>query len=125
MLNEIIRRKIKTGIFLFFMFVFLFNFSSFSKTHLLVSNTTYNTACSVSADTHTHSEIDLKILEDIKHNTEAAIILESIDSEIDVFETDNDYNFNHALLHFSMFSPFVTSNYKFICIDLHSPPPRN
>lgn len=125
MLNEIIDTKTTTGLFLFLMFGFLFNFSSFSKTHFLISKATYNVACSVSTDTHTHSDIDAKILEDIKHNTEAAVVLESIDSEIDVFEAENDCNFNHALLHFSMFSPFVTSSYEFISIDLHSPPPRN
>lgn len=112
--------KSKIGLLIFF--VSILNFQSISKSHLLISKTTYNTACSVSKDTH--STADYKLLEDISHNTEGAVFIELIDSEVDFFETGDHCDFKRSLLNFSLYFPFIKSNYKFISIDLLSPPPR-
>jgi hypothetical protein len=120
MLSKTININYNFRLILFF--VVLFNFTSFSKSHLLISKTTYNAACVVSTDTHSAS--DEQILEDIKHNTEGAVLMESFDSEIDFFETEGHQHFLRPLLQYPLYLPFTLAKYNFLAFDLLSPPPR-
>jgi hypothetical protein len=110
----------KIGLLIFF--VFILNFQSISKSHLLISKTTYNTACAVSQDTHPNDGFF-----NFENDPEPPInvsLIELCDPDIDCFSLNNRYVFFESIAFVSLYKKFKSSDYQFNKVEIFLPPPR-
>lgn len=112
--------KSKIGLLIFF--VFILNFQSISKSHLLISKTTYNTACAVSQDIH--SDDDFFNFENDPEPPINVLLIELRDPDIDFFSLNNRCVFFESIEFVCLYKKFKSPDYQFEKVDISLPPPR-
>jgi len=112
--------KSKIGLLIFF--VFILNFQSISKSHLLISKTTYNTACAVSQDTH--SDDDFFNFENDTEPSMNVLLIELCDPDVDFFNFNNRCVFFESIAFVFLYKKFKSSDYQFNKVEIFLPPPR-